>query len=151
MKRLLTFLLGVLLVSAQQPKDHHSPFSLGDQGRQSNFATPESPSKLMDSIRSIEAGPVFPASPPDKFDFGRLSGFNEMHDSQIKDLQSRVRDIEKGLNWGQGVGAGLLILLGGIGLLVRSFWKKILRMLMEEAAGTIPPISAGQVSAPPQK
>ena len=69
---------------------------------------------------------------PDRFDVGRLTTFNEMHDTQIKDLMGRMTSVETNINYGRGAVGGLTVLLLGIGIFLRSFWKPILRMLITE-------------------
>jgi hypothetical protein len=71
---------------------------------------------------------------PDRFDVGRLSTFNEMHDAQIKDLLTRVSSIETSINWGRGLFAGITVVIVLLGVFLKAFWRPILRMLVQEAS-----------------
>jgi hypothetical protein len=126
-------LLFSLRLGAQE--DKHSPFSSLDHATENHFLTggggmPHVPELVPPS----KPQSAFPESPPDRFDFGRLSSFNEVHESAIKDLQQRVRDIEASVNWGRGVVAGALVLILGLAAFLKSFWKSILRLLVNESA-----------------
>ena len=91
------------------------------------------------------APPVIPNA--DRYDVGRLSTFNEMHDAQIKDLLSRMSSVETSINWGRGLIAGISTLLVGIIVFLKSFWKPILRMLINESSN---PPSAPSAPTTPQ-
>lgn len=119
----------------------------GQQAKKDSFNLPQGNKSafpaLPDALDGIppQRASAFPETPPDRFDFGRLSSFNEVHDSEIKELQQRVRDIEASVNWGRGVVAGALVLVIGLGTFLKAFWKSILRLIVTEATAknTTPP------------
>lgn len=80
---------------------------------------------------------ALPEAPPDRFDIGYLSSFNQSHADAIKDLQQRVRDIEANINWGRGVVAGAIVLLVGIAAFLKAFWRSLLKVPMHEAGPKI--------------
>ncbi len=58
-----------------------------------------------------------------------------MHDSQIKDLLTRVSfSIETSINWGRGLFAGITVVVFTLGVFLKSFWRPILRMLVQESS-----------------
>jgi hypothetical protein len=66
---------------------------------------------------------------PSRYNAERLTVFNELHDTWIKDLQNRVGSLETGRTWIIGLSSGVTI---GLALVV---WlrKLIIRQLMDEA------------------
>lgn len=124
--------LWTLPLLAQKEKDPHTPFSGLNQPQQ-HFQEHISTGQIQNLFTPNKPQAAFPEIPPDRFDFGRLSSFNEVHEAGIKDLQQRVRDIEGTINLGRGIFAGVSVLLVGLGGFVTAFWKGIFRLLAHES------------------
>ncbi len=97
-----------------------------------------------------QGSPGVPASLPDRYDMGRLSGFNEVHEYQIKDIQGRVNGLETTANWGKGAAAGGAVAFFLLLAFAKAFWKPIVRMLIHESGshppGTVEPSRESTVS-----
>src|ERR1017187_606364 len=87
------------------------------------------PSRVTPSELTVPQSQVAPSNLPDRFEFGRQSALTDVHDYQIKDLLTRVSSIENSVNWGRGLFYAIGILLAGLVVFVKAFWKPILRML----------------------
>jgi len=115
------------LISAEQQRQR-IPVSDSKEG------TRQRPSPKAVDLTAPQGAPAVPINLPDRYDLGRLSGFNDVHESQIKDLQGRVSSIETNINWGRGLIAGTAAAFIIILAFLKTFWKPIARILFEEAS-----------------
>ncbi len=95
------------------------------------FTAPNAPNLLE------KTAPVIPSNIGNQFNEGIFTAKEQVHDTQIAELLTRVSNLEGTSNWAKGVFYGFLV-FGGlvIGFLGR-FWKGMLLTVINEACPRI--------------
>lgn len=116
----------VFCSASAQRDDHHSPFMI-ESGSKTNFPIPiTSIKQVPELISSQQTPPIFPASPPDRFDLGRESAKNELNTYRIQKLEDQVQSIRSSLDWIKGAWWALGGFAIALGTVLRFFGLTIL-------------------------